>query len=221
MSRSELWLVIEATELNLITTNSFLYYCHVITNICRRNNTLYLIDRSIYLYRGIDTPRECVFIRLCLDIGLLFHLDDIRRVSNDTLLIKINFPEFDTGSVHTVKDTELHLLVASECLFYLVARQCARKNKAFPLAHVEVAAYVVSNGVFIMVLTLRIVVDATWSVVTIGVLGYGKLRGAFVRSIEIPLLVSHIEKLEIVEKGIAFPVGFLASTDVESTRTRL
>ena len=68
-----------------------------------------------------------------------------------------------------------------------------------------------------MVLTLRIVVDATWSVVTMGVLGYGKLRDAFVRSIEIPLLVSHIEKLEIVKKGIASLVGSLASTDVEST----
>ena len=65
-----------------------------------------------------------------------------------------------------------------------------------------------------MVLTLRIVVDATWSAIG----AYGKLIGAFVRSIEIPLPVSHIEKLEIVEKGIAFPVGSLASTDVESTR---
>ena len=70
-----------------------------------------------------------------------------------------------------------------------------------------------------MVITLRIAVDATWSVVVIiAVLVYGKSIGACVRSIEIPLLVSHIEKLEIVKKGIASIVGSLASTDVESTR---
>ena len=81
----------------------------------------------------------------------------------------------------------------------------------------EVAAYVVSNGVIIRVCTI-IVVDATWSVGTIVVLGYVKLIVDWVRSIEIPLLVSHIEKLEIVKKGIASIVGSLASTDVESTR---
>ena len=218
ITRSCTSVVIEAMELNLITTRNCLFCCHTITSKCRRNNTLYLIDRSIYLYIGIDTPRECVYIILCLDIGLLAHLDDIRRASNDTLIIKINSPEFDTGSVHLLKDTEFHILVASECLFYLVARQCARKNKAFPLVHVEVAAYVVSNGVFIMVIIIRIAVDATWSVGTIAVRGYFKIRGACFRSIEIPLLVSHIEKLEIVKKGITSLVGSLASTDVESTR---
>ena len=204
-------------ELNLITTRNFLFCCHTITSKCRRNNTLYLIDRSFYLYRGIVTPRECVFIILCLDIGLLAHLDDIRLASNDTLLISINSLEIDTGSFHPVKGTEFHLLVASECLLYLVARQCTRKNQAFPLTHVEVASYVVNNRERIRN-SARIAVDATWSVVSVtDFLGSGKLFCACVRSIKIPLFVSHIEKLEIVEIGIASHVGFLASTDVEST----